>query len=127
MAMAMGACTSCSMFKEDTAVTAYEIAVKNGFVGTEEEWLESLRGPNGANASTVYKSLYEEAKENGFVGSFDDFITKYLSDYINNQSQNSISAATAKAIRSVVSVYSTFSYTSEYYDRYGNRKPFEDR
>ena len=24
--------------------SAYEIAVKNGFIGTEEEWLESLNG-----------------------------------------------------------------------------------
>lgn len=24
-------------------LSAYEIAVKNGFVGTEEEWLESLK------------------------------------------------------------------------------------
>lgn len=27
--------------------SAYEIAVQNGFVGTEEEWLESLVGPEG--------------------------------------------------------------------------------
>lgn len=27
--------------------SAYEIAVKNGFVGTEEEWLESLKGEKG--------------------------------------------------------------------------------
>lgn len=27
--------------------SAYEIAVQEGFVGTEEEWLESLRGPEG--------------------------------------------------------------------------------
>lgn len=25
--------------------SAYEVAVDNGFVGTEQEWLESLRGP----------------------------------------------------------------------------------
>ena len=28
-------------------ITAYGIAVKHGFEGTEEEWLESLRGPKG--------------------------------------------------------------------------------
>lgn len=28
-------------------VTAYAIAVKNGFEGTENQWLESLRGPKG--------------------------------------------------------------------------------
>ena len=28
-------------------ITAYDVAVQNGFVGTEDEWLESLRGgPN---------------------------------------------------------------------------------
>lgn len=27
--------------------SSYEIAVKNGFVGTEEEWLESLKGEKG--------------------------------------------------------------------------------
>lgn len=27
--------------------SAYEIAVENGFIGTEEEWLESLRGKDG--------------------------------------------------------------------------------
>ncbi len=27
--------------------SAYDIAVDNGFEGTEEEWLESLRGPQG--------------------------------------------------------------------------------
>lgn len=29
--------------------SAYEVAVANGFVGTEEEWLESLVGPPGAD------------------------------------------------------------------------------
>lgn len=27
--------------------SAYEVAVKNGFVGTEQEWLDSLEGPPG--------------------------------------------------------------------------------
>ena len=29
----------------DDGKTAYEIAVQNGFTGTETEWLESLEGP----------------------------------------------------------------------------------
>ena len=28
-------------------LSAYEIAVENGFTGTEEEWLESLEGEDG--------------------------------------------------------------------------------
>jgi hypothetical protein len=31
----------------DPGKSAYEIAVENGFVGTEAEWLESLQGPQG--------------------------------------------------------------------------------
>ena len=32
--------------------SAYEIAVENGFTGTEEEWLESLVGPQGPTGAT---------------------------------------------------------------------------
>lgn len=40
-------------------VNAYEIAVKNGFKGTEEEWLESLKGTKDDPGSGV--------DENGFT------------------------------------------------------------
>ena len=43
-------------------LSAYEVAVKNGYVGTESEWLASLDGTDGASA-------YEIAVANGFVGS----------------------------------------------------------
>lgn len=33
--------------KGDRGYSAYEIAVQNGFVGTESEWLESLKGADG--------------------------------------------------------------------------------
>lgn len=53
--------------------SAYEIAVDNGFVGTEKEWLESLKGIGGSNGSDGIngqngKSAYEIAVENGFAG-----------------------------------------------------------
>lgn len=40
------------IIKEESVVgkdgkSAYEVAVQNGFVGTEQEWLESLRGVDG--------------------------------------------------------------------------------
>ena len=34
------------------ALSAYEIAVNNGFVGTEPQWLTSLEGTNGADGAT---------------------------------------------------------------------------
>ena len=48
--------------------SAYEIAVENGFVGTEQEWLDSLKGKDG-------KSAYQIAIESGlFEGSQEDWI-----------------------------------------------------
>ena len=39
--------------------SAYEIAVENGFVGTEQEWLDSLVGPEGPGG-TVAATPYEQ-------------------------------------------------------------------
>ena len=33
--------------KGEDGASAYQIALKNGFVGTEQEWLESLKGEKG--------------------------------------------------------------------------------
>lgn len=46
--------------------SAYEVAVINGFKGTEEEWLESLKGDTG-------KSAYEIAVEGGYEGTEQEF------------------------------------------------------
>lgn len=42
-------------------LSAYDIAVQNGFIGSKQDWLDSLKGTNG-------KSSYELAVENGFEG-----------------------------------------------------------
>ena len=63
------------------AISAYEIAVKNGFQGTEEQWLESLHGDNGNDGADfdIYDA-YENAKaKDGFEGSFEEFLKQYLS------------------------------------------------
>ena len=36
-----------------TPLSAYDIAVKNGFVGTEAEWLASLKGLNGDDGADL--------------------------------------------------------------------------
>lgn len=53
----------CGCFSVREGMSAYEIAVKNGFTGTETEWLKSLKGKDSG------KSAYEIAVENGFNGS----------------------------------------------------------
>lgn len=47
-----------------TGKSAYEIAVINGFKGTETEWLNSLKG----------KSAYEIAVDHGFNGTEEDWL-----------------------------------------------------
>lgn len=47
--------------------SAYQIALDNGFVGTEQEWLASLQGSDGDNG-TDGKSAYQIAVENGYSG-----------------------------------------------------------
>ena len=37
--------------------SAYEIAVDDGFVGTETEWLESLKGVDGTDGTTFIPSV----------------------------------------------------------------------
>ncbi len=35
-------------------LNAYEIAVKNGYIGTEQEWLASLKGDKGEPRKRCY-------------------------------------------------------------------------
>ncbi len=46
--------------------SAYQIAVKDGFEGSEEQWLESLVGARG-------KSAYEYARDGGYAGTEAEF------------------------------------------------------
>lgn len=50
--------------KGESGESAYETAVKNGFSGSEPEWLESLRGRPGDGG----ESAYTIAVRNGFSG-----------------------------------------------------------
>jgi serine protease Do len=105
-AMAMGsvACTQ--------VISAYDIAVKNGFVGTEQEWLASLHGKDGqdgvdAPAITI-KDLYEEALENGFEGTYLEFCQSLG---IDAQEGNDVGQI-AKNMMSVVEIYCGWSKTT---------------
>ena len=56
--------------------SAYEIAVKNGYVGTETEWLTSLQGEYAAQGL----SAYQIAQENGYTGSVTDWLASLNGD-----------------------------------------------
>lgn len=54
--------------------SAYEVAVVNGFKGTESEWLSSLKGGEGAKGDDGL-SAYESAKLGGYTGTLSEFYT----------------------------------------------------
>ena len=61
--------------------SAYDIAVDNGFVGTEEEWLESLKGTDGKDGENLkIVDIYEAAKAEGFNGTLTEFVQQYFKD-----------------------------------------------
>lgn len=56
--------------------SAYEIAVDEGFEGTEEEWLVSLKGADGTDGAdgSDGRSAYQIAVEYGFVGTESEWL-----------------------------------------------------
>lgn len=82
-------CSMTSCFEQEKVINAYDIAVKNGFVGTEEDWLLSLQGANGKDGDDLdIIDLYEAAKKDGFVGSLTEFIQSLnVSVQENNDTQ----------------------------------------
>ena len=67
--------SSCMM--ETQGKSAYDIAVENGFVGTEAEWLESLKGEDGKSLHIM--DIYNSAIERGeFQGTLLEFVERYF-------------------------------------------------
>lgn len=92
-------------------VTAYEIAVENGFEGTEEEWLASLQGRDGESGKDgkdaqdiTIEDIYIAAKNAGYTKSFLQFIEEYFSSSVEDYSTE---IAVNKAILSTVEVVCT--------------------
>src|SRR5690606_3664895 len=66
----LGLPTIINLATGSTGLSAYQIAVNNGFVGTEVEWLASLQGINGVDGANGIDGLsaYQIAVNNGFSG-----------------------------------------------------------
>ncbi len=116
--------TAC-LSKDKEVISAYDIAVKNGFKGTEQEWLESLKGIDGKDGKDgingidgedgkdatnfSLEDLYLEAKNNGFEGSFLEFLDEYLdSKVIEYDVENAINSALLSAV-SIISEFTVLS------------------
>lgn len=55
-------------------LSAYEIAVKHGYKGTEEEWIKSLTPKGGAVGGGNGKSAYELAVQEGYQGTLQEWL-----------------------------------------------------
>ena len=92
--------------EQKDGLSAYEIAVKNGFVGTEEEWLASLKGvngENGTNSEVTIEDIYNKAVLEGYDGTFIEFLEQYLT--IENETSTQY---VNESLFSVVSIYCGF-------------------
>ena len=74
-------------------LSAYELACRQGFDGTLDEWLASLKGEDGSDGTngadgkdgeTDVNALYAFAKQNGFSGTYSDFFER-ISDHGSRQ------------------------------------------
>lgn len=71
--------------------SAYEVAVQNGFEGTEEEWLTSLIGPQGPTGPDG-RSAYQVAVDNGYIGTEEEWVNSFLTPdgYYNKYEVNDL-------------------------------------
>ena len=87
--------------------SAYEVAVKNGYKGTEADWLATLQGLDGQDASDVTaQDIYETAVKNGYEGTYLEFCREVLK--VEVQENNDVDTI-ASNVTSVVSIYCGFS------------------
>ena len=74
--------------------SAYEIAVDNGFIGTETEWLESLKGPDGDKGDNGTTPHIDETTKNWFIGDVDTGILAQGTNGKDGKDGKSISTIT---------------------------------
>lgn len=74
--------------------SAYEIAVDNGFVGTETEWLESLKGEQGDKGNNGTTPHIDETTKNWFIGDTDTGILAQGTNGKDGKDGKSISTIT---------------------------------
>ena len=121
LASTMCFATGCDLFAEK--ISAYQIAVQNGFEGTEEEWLQSLKGADGKDAENIdlYDAYLAAIEHGAFEGDFMSFMQTYFN--ANIQEDNDV-VQLAKNTMSVVSVYAGFTTTTQGFMGQSSKKAY---
>ncbi len=120
LALSAVACVSAfslaACYEEEKPLSAYEIAVANGFVGSEQDWLASLKGNSGANGTDL--SIEDIYAASGFEGTLEEFIAQYMNELKFPIQEDNDTATIAKNISSVVTVVAGFQKEVSVTDRY---------
>ena len=84
---------SCQVITTGEGKSAYDIAVENGFVGTQKQWLESLKGEKGDSLNI--RDIYEEYKKDNPDITFDDFLKTVFAkmEYLEGESAYDIAVS----------------------------------
>ena len=72
-------------------LSAYQLAVKNGYTGTEEQWIDSIEGVEG-------KSAYQVAVDGGYKGSEAEWLESLKAAGLNDTVKNYIDTRTTCAV-----------------------------
>ena len=65
--------------KGEAGKSAYQIAIENGFIGTETEWLESLRGTKGDPGKDYVLTEADKSEiANIVINEYDSFLMAIL-------------------------------------------------
>lgn len=79
-------------------LTAYAIAVKHGYTGTEEQWLQSLKGADGKQVQMRYLGKKLQWALEGAEGWTDLVDMQAVEDDVTAAAEATINAATAAAV-----------------------------
>lgn len=98
---------ACSLFIMTGGIkgeSAYDVAVRNGFVGTETEWLASLKGKDGQDAEAFdYYQMYTTCLSEGSIKQETSYL-QFIQSLINTGNHDAQLLAIQNSIRSSVSV-----------------------
>ncbi len=110
--------------EEKEVINAYDIAVKNGFTGTEKEWLSSLKGANGEDGEALdINMIYDKAVEEGYDKGFLAFLKEYLSVEVQEDNDTQVIAQNVTSVMSVCAGFKTTkTYQSGYWPNFGTQQ-----
>ncbi len=99
-----------------TGKSAYQLAVENGYSGTEGEWLQSLKGANGTNAlanvsvAEIYDAYLTETNQTETDMSYEDFLLYYYSVIEKYDTKSATQLAYSTTVDICYSYYSQVYY-----------------